>query len=272
MERLNDTQRLVTVSGQAWPGVDYFCTTRQGGVSGGTWSALNLGLHTGDDAGHVAANRQRLSLAVPGDPLWLRQVHGADVYDADRAARPANAEPPVADASITVTPGRVLAIMTADCLPVVIASTDGRALGVAHAGWRGLAAGVLENTLDALRQRAGQACAWRAWIGPAISQSRFEVGEDVRDAFVSRDAQTALFFFEKPGGSQRKWMADLPALARWRLHRAGVDDVELSGQCTFDRTDLFYSYRRDGETGRLATLAWLLDRNTLRSRDAPDLP
>ncbi len=272
MAGLNTSGLLETVSGQPWPGVDYFCTTRQGGASTGEWASFNLGLHTGDDASHVAANRQVLRAALPGDPLWLQQVHGAQVCDADTVGCDTTAQPPIADAAITTQTGRVLAIMTADCLPVVIASGDGSALGVAHAGWRGLAAGVLENTLHALRRRVPESAQWRAWIGPAIGQAWFEVGEEVREAFVGQDASTAFFFVVRPGTGGRKWLADLPGLARWRLRQAGVGDIELSGQCTHDRPERYYSYRRDGVTGRMATLAWLSGGGRLRAAPATDLP
>jgi YfiH family protein len=266
MGKLTQTGLLTTVSGLAWPGVDYFCTTRMGGASKGHWAAFNLGQHVSDDPGHVAANRQLLRAALPGDPLWLEQVHGAQVFDAD-TLRPGQAPetPPVADAAITARQGRVLAIMTADCLPVVMACEKGTVLGVAHAGWRGLAAGVLEHTLEAMRQRAPEASRWRAWIGPSISQAHFEVGEDVYQAFVDDSKEADGFFVRRPDVPGAKWLADLPALARLRLTRAGVHDVELSGQCTYGRPELYYSYRRDATTGRIATLAWLHDS---RSRTA----
>ncbi len=246
------------VSGLPWTGVNYFCTTRQGGVSGEPWSSFNVGLHTDDDSGHVRENRRLLRARLPGEPLWLNQVHGVQVIDADQwaAAQPGRAAVPLAaDAAVTDQGNRVLAIMTADCLPVVLASVDGRALGVAHAGWRGLAAGVLEQTLLALRAKAPNSAQWRAWIGPAISQRHFEVGPDVFAAFVGQDEQAAVFFAEKTQGG--KWLADLPGLARHRLHRAGVGTIELSGYCTFSQAEMFYSYRRNSRTGRLVTVAWL---------------
>ncbi|MGB3288448.1 MAG: peptidoglycan editing factor PgeF [Burkholderiaceae bacterium] len=252
-------QTLATITGLPWKGVEYFSTTRRGGASTGPWLSLNLGLHAGDDGEHVAANRKRLGAMLPSEPVWLKQVHGADVVDADRLAGgiPGQAMErgvPVADAAVTATPGRVLAIMTADCLPVVLASATGGVLGAAHAGWRGLAAGVLENTLQAMRERAPANAQWRAWIGPAISQRHFEVGDDVHQAFVGGDPAVAVFFAEKGNG---KWLADLPSIARHRLRRAGVANIELSGQCTYGQADLYYSYRREPVTGRLATLAWL---------------
>ncbi|NYT86564.1 peptidoglycan editing factor PgeF [Pollutimonas harenae] len=246
---------LPTVSGQPWPGINYFCTTRQGGSSTGPWASFNLGAHAGDAADTVDNNRQRLRAILPGNPVWLKQVHGAQVFDADAVDEGGQGGGiPVADAAITLQANRVLAIMTADCLPVVLASVDGQALGVAHAGWRGLAAGVLENTLDALRSRLPGNTAWRAWIGPAISQSCFEVGADVYDAFVGADPGSAVYFI--PHNTDGKWLADLPGLARHRLLKANVSTIELSDQCTFNQADMYYSYRRDAATGRMATLAW----------------
>ncbi len=255
MARLNHAS-LPTVSGLPWTGVNYFCTTRQGGVSAGPWTSFNLGVHAGDARPAVEANRQRLREILPDEPIWLKQVHEAGVFDADQT--PGNhprGDVPVADAAVTSQPGRVLAIMTADCLPVVLSSVDGRALGVAHAGWRGLAAGVLENTLAALRRRLPGNMAWRAWVGPGISQRHFEVGSDVYQAFTRDDPQAAAFFAPTAAGS--KWLADLPGLARHRLYKAGVASIELSSQCTFGQADRYYSYRRDATTGRMATLAWL---------------
>lgn len=255
MEQLSQFAGLNVVTGSAWPGVSYFCTTRQGGLSQGPWSSLNVGLHTNDDPAHVAENRRRITAAL--DPVvWLWQVHGTDVYDVDNRSDASCTAPIDADALITTRSDRVLAIMTADCLPVVLGSTDGQVIGVAHAGWRGLVAGVLENTLLALQDKyVGHAKPqWRAWIGPGIGQSCFEVGDEVRRAFISTDTETSAFF--APTGQQGKWLADLSALARHRLYKMGVAQVDVSGLCTYSRADLFYSYRRDGVTGRMVTLAW----------------
>ncbi len=250
---------IVTVTGETWPGVTYFTTTRSGGVSGGRYASFNLGLHTEDDPEHVLTNRRRLNGLLPADPFWLKQVHGIEVADADGIDLDDSDAPVVADAAITIEPGRVLAIMTADCLPVVVASTDGRALGVAHAGWRGLQAGILEAMVGALRRKHCAAADWQAWIGPGISQDFFEVGMDVYTAFVNQKhpaAADAINYF-RPARSSGKWMADLPGLARNRLEHAGVRFVKLSGYCTAGENEKFYSYRRDAHTGRLATLAWL---------------
>lgn len=240
------------IQGRPWQGVRYGCSTREGGVSEGPWASLNLALHVKDDPAAVLENRRRLGALLPAEPLWLDQVHGTDVVDADTWQ--GETSPPRGDAAVTTQRGSVLAVMTADCIPVVIADTEARALGVAHAGWRGLAAGVLENTLAALTRRVPQA-SWRAWIGPCIGQPRFEVGDEVRLAFVEQDADTASCFTE--GRMPGKWQADLAALARHRLARAGVAEIEISGRCTYDRADLFFSYRREPVTGRMATVAWL---------------
>lgn len=240
------------VTGLPWAGVQYFCTTRKGGVSVAPWESFNLAQHVGDDPRCVEDNRARLRLMLPAAPLWLEQVHGCEVWDADGDVAHS---PPRADAAVTTQAGRVLAIMTADCLPVVMADERGSVLGVAHAGWRGLAAGVLENTLAAMRERASAASMWRAWIGPAISQAHFEVGDEVYEAFVGPDARLAMYFVaDRPRG---RWRADLPSIARHRLFHAGVQQIECSGRCTYADKDRFFSYRRQSCTGRQATLAWL---------------
>lgn len=263
MANLSDARLPPRVTGLPWRGVRYFCTTRAGGVSTGACATFNLGGGVNDDRDHLLENRRRLRIALPADPLWLKQVHGTQVADADRPW----AAVPTADAAVTACAGRVLAILTADCLPVVMADTQGRVLGVAHAGWRGLAAGVLEQTLRGLRERLPGAVAWRAWVGPGIGQRHFEVGADVHAAFVGQDPAAAMFFVAKhePG----KWLADLPGLARHRLHAAGVGHIELSGYCTYGEPERFYSYRREKDAGRIATVAWLQD----DARGAPsDLP
>lgn len=241
----------------------YFCTTRDGGSSQRPFNTLNLATHVGDALPLVQANRRTLASAVGRMPVWLEQVHGTGVYDADLDLCHSDSVqqlPIVADASVTSVPGRVLAILTADCLPVVIADDEGRAVGVAHAGWRGLAAGVLETTLKTLKHRLPPGAVLRAWIGPAISQSVFEVGEDVYTAFCDADPDTKAWFVARvPCGASvaPKWLADLPGLARHRLLRAGVSYVECSGWCTVRNPDLFFSYRAQGRTGRMATVAWI---------------
>ena len=249
MERL--IHGLPVITGPQWPGVRYFCTTRAGGAGVAPHDTLNLGLRADDQPDTVRENRRRVRAAVPSDPLWLRQVHGAEVVDAD-GELPAE---PAADASVTATAGRVLAIMVADCLPVVITDLDGSVVGAAHAGWRGLAGGVLEHTLQRLRAKAPGARGWRAWVGPGIGPAAFEVGADVRDAFAADGAEALARFAPRPG-LPGKWLADLPALALLRLRRAGVDDAHACGLCTVSDPARFFSYRRDGVTGRMALLAW----------------
>lgn len=253
-------------TGPTWPGVRAFCSERAGGVSLPPYAGLNLGIHVGDDPQAVAENRARLRACLPAEPCWLDQVHGIEVFDADAASVDRELDdgnglshPPRADAAITTTRDRVLAILTADCLPVVIVDETSTVLGVAHAGWRGLAAGVLESTLARMTQATTHAPPrWRAWIGPAIGPQAFEVGADVRDAFLADDAGNADCFVVRPD-VVGKWLANLPELAARRLRRAGVTQVELSGRCTVSEPARYFSYRRDGTTGRIATLAWLAD-------------
>ncbi|SDF95489.1 peptidoglycan editing factor PgeF [Dyella sp. 333MFSha] len=228
-------------------GVGAVVATRNGpGVSVGPYGRFNLGLRSGDAPEAVAANRAALlpALGLPEAPLWLRQVHGVDVADAPGA----HGEEPVADAAIARGPGRVLAILTADCLPVLFSSTDGETIGAAHAGWRGLAAGVLEHTVARMDADGVQ-----AWLGPAIGAASYEVGEEVRAAFVDSDpGAEAAFTPTRPG----HWRCDLYVLARRRLSRAGVTNVSGGGFDTF-RDDRLYSYRRDGAaSGRFASLIW----------------
>jgi len=238
------------IDGPGWSGVRCFCTTREGGAGRPPFDTLNLGLRAGDDPATVHENRRRLRALLPAEPLWLTQVHGAGVLDADVPNDTLEA-----DAAVTAARGRVLAIMVADCLPVAIADARGRVLGAAHAGWRGLAAGVLERTVERLRARCPDGD-WVAWIGPGIGPTAFEVGEDVRQAFTGPDREAAAAFAPYPG-RPGKWLADLPALAGRRLRAAGVARVQASGLCTASDPGRFFSYRRDGATGRMALLAWL---------------
>jgi len=237
-----------------------FQTIRAGGVSAGAFGlaagrpgGLNLGAHVGDAPEAVAENRARLAAAVPGPVRWLQQVHGCAVHDAD--APWAADGPPVADAAITCRPGTVLAIMTADCLPVLLADTRGDGVGIAHAGWRGLAAGVIEATVDALRARVGGRAELVAWLGPAIGPRAFEVGEDVRLAFRDADAAAQQAFV--PGPAQGKWFADLYALARIRLAGRGIVRVAGGDRCTVEDVERCYSHRRDRRSGRMASLVWI---------------
>ena len=217
------------------------CTLRSGGVSTGPYASLNLGAHVGDDQDRVHANRREFVAAcnLPAEPAWLTQVHGAAV-----SVEPDSGDE--ADAALSRTPGTVCAVLVADCLPVLLVSDDRREVAAAHAGWRGLAAGVLENTVSAFEAPAE---AVSAWLGPAISQDRFEVGDEVRAAFLSADAGAGECFRPNAAG---RWQADLYALARRRLRSAGVHRVSGGGFCTAGDAGRFFSYRRDGQCGRMA--------------------
>jgi len=187
-----------------------------------------------------------LRLHLPSDPVWLRQVHGTRCIVAEDAT--AGVE---ADAGVSFRPGTVCAVLTADCLPVLFCDVGGTVVAAAHAGWRGLAAGVLEAAVAAMRRPAGEIL---AWLGPAIGPAAFEVGDEVRAAFVARDAAAAAAFVPHGAG---KWLCDLDALARQRLAALGLRRIDGGGLCTASDADRFYSYRRDGATGRMASLVWL---------------
>jgi YfiH family protein len=264
----------------AWnvsPRVRALVTTRDGGVSEapfGRWQdgvdlpgGLNLGMKSGDDLAAVAANRARLlKLAGVSEAAWLEQIHGAVIVRAEDvlAQAHANGTPTRADASVTDRPGTVCVVMVADCMPVLFCDEAGRAVGAAHAGWRGLAAGIVEQTAQRVAELAGvEVGALHAYLGPSIGPDAFEVGADVRDAFMNgvgaaqRDA-TANAFVEHPH-NPGKYLADLPALARLRLQRLGVTRIVGGDLCTVTQRERFYSYRRDRETGRMAALIWLDD-------------
>lgn len=267
----------------AWPappGVHALTTLRgPAGASGAPFDRFNLGLRCGDDPAAPSRNRTLLreGLALPSGPRWLRQVHGTGVVRLDASAaattpvgaasaaiavaaepsgsrlKPLLQEEPEADAAVTSEAGVVLAILTADCLPVVLAADDGGEVAAAHAGWRGLSAGVLEATVAAMRSSPERLL---AWLGPAAGPQAYEVGEDVRAAFVDRDPLAAeAFAATRPG----HWHVDLYALARQRLAGAGLraDRVHGGGLCTIGDAARFYSHRRDARTGRMATLAWI---------------
>lgn len=233
-----------------WPlpdGVRLAWTQRSGGVSQAPFDSFNLAHHVGDDAAAVDANRQQLLTSLPGcsDIRWLSQVHGTDVKDVCLSQ---NGEP--ADAAIASEPGLAACVMTADCLPVFFWQQDGRQVAIAHAGWRGLAGGVLANTLAQFDDPAQVHCG----LGPAIGPTAFEVGADVVEAFSGWPlCETA---FQQTAKSD-KWLADLPALAAAWLRHAGVATVHQSKECTFQQADDYYSYRRDGRTGRMANLIWI---------------
>lgn len=225
------------------------------GIAGGGEGGLNLGVHCGDDAALVQINRARLREQLPSEPFWLRQVHGTTVHYC--GAPPAPGEPEVtADAAVTDVPGVVLAVLTADCLPVLLADAGRAVVGIAHAGWRGLAGGVIEQTITRMLQRGARREGIVAHLGPAIGQGAFEVGEDVVAAFNGdADADAGECF--KQGAAPGKWQADLYALARVRLARAGVTEISGGTHCTHGEPARFYSYRRDAMTGRMGSFIWI---------------
>ena len=246
--------RLLPVVWNAPGNVGALMSTRQGGTSRGAYDSLNLGDRVGDDPAAVAANRERWSgLMWPARPLWLRQVHGAVVVEASTALRAADS--PQADGCWTREPGVACVVQVADCLPVLMAAANGRAVGAAHAGWRGLAAGVLERTAEAVAQAAGcELEALSCWFGPCIGPRQFEVGADVLQAFGAAEH----FFTPRPrSDGQPRWLADLPGLAKQRLQALGVHRVAGGHWCTVETPSDFFSFRRDGVTGRMAAAVWL---------------
>jgi len=221
---------------------------------------MNLSLNCGDDPCAVLKNREILRAALPADPQWLKQEHGVTVFShpctkSDAVVRgPGEPVSPVgvpsADAQVTSRPGQICAVLTADCLPVLFCNKTGTRVAAAHAGWRGLAAGVLENTVQAMGDPAGELL---AWLGPAIGADAYEVGDDVMSAFLNQD-ENAAGCFARHGD---RWLFDLFAMARQRLERAGVEHVSGGTYCTYRESERFFSYRRDGVTGRMASLVWL---------------
>lgn len=247
---------------QAPSSVQAFVTTRNGGISRGAAASLDVGgARDGDDAA-IAENRRRIGAWLPAPPVWLEQVHGAAVVTVERGNADAlRAAPARADALVTRLADRPLAIRVADCIPVLLGTRSGDVIGAAHAGWRGLAAGVVEATLEAMRAPPRQIV---AWLGPAIGASAFEVGDDVRDAFVAGDAGAFAHFAPHRDG---KWLCDLRALARRRLTGAGVTTIDADTSCTHAERARFFSYRRDGPTGRIAAFIW---RTRAAERAGPD--
>lgn len=231
-----------------WPapaGVKALQTTRTGGVSDGKYASLNLGDHVKDNPLHVAHNRQLLSPVLPSEPIWLQQVHGIRVIDAGTSSCLETA-----DASFTTLKEVVCVTMTADCLPVLLCDEAGTAVAAIHAGWRSLCDGVIEATVKTMPVEAGQLM---AWLGPAVGPDAFEVGGEVREQFIAQDAQAETAF--RPHGE--KWLGDLYAIARQRLQALGIEHIYGGGRCTYSEEDTFFSFRRDGDTGRMATLIWL---------------
>ncbi len=250
-------------------------TTRSGGISSAPYHSLNLGTHVGDAPLVVARNRNALNTLLPSEPVWLEQVHGTRVANADAA----NCRE-IADACIATQRGAVCVVMTADCLPILLCDTQGTVVAAVHAGWKGLAAGVIEATVSAMqttthenlsrknlaRENAAQSLQLMAWLGPAISQTAFEVGAEVREIFVAQNPDATAAFTPSPHqkedlaeelGAPKKFHADLYALARLRLQALGITQIYGGNRCTYRESDTFFSYRRDGVTGRMATFIWL---------------
>ena len=232
-----------------WPAparVKAFITTRAGGISRAPYDSFNLGDHVGDAPGDVASNRALLSVYLPTAPVWVCQVHGTNVVVAD------NVESVVeADAAHTAKPGIVCAVLTADCLPVLICDRNGSQVAAVHAGWRGLSQSIIERTIAAMRVPPPELL---VYLGPAIGPSRYEVGDDVRDEFLKDDPDAITAFLPT---ANDKWLANLYELAQLRLRRLGVEDIYGGDCCTFEDAERFFSFRRDGKTGRMAALIWL---------------
>jgi len=244
-----------------WPapnGIHAMVTLRTNGHSVGAYASLNLGDHIGDDPNAVLLNRQALQAALPSAPIWMRQVHGTSV-SSPSSRLDQSLLLPEADAAITDRPNAVLAVLTADCMPVFFCSKDGKHIGVAHAGWRGLCAGILENTLGALMSESQglPPSAFMTWLGPAIGPNHFEVGQDVLEAFASRGFQLGPDTFDPIPSKPNKYLANLPLLARQALKKAGVEQIYGGDLCTYSDSNRFFSYRRDGVSGRFASLIWI---------------
>lgn len=235
-----------------WPIPDHvkaLTTLRSGGISSGVYASLNLAAHVGDNEPAVAENRARLidAACLPAMPVWLKQIHGANVVEAT-----SNAPGMTADASFTGRDAVVCAVLTADCLPVLLYDRCRNRIAAIHAGWRGLAAGVIEAAINTMASRGEDLL---AWLGPAIGSQAFEVGGNVREIFTAHDAASEADF--RPSYNAGRWFADIYGLARRRLRATGVPQICGGGLCTFTDAERFYSYRRDGATGRMATLIWM---------------
>jgi YfiH family protein len=238
-------EHLIVPDWPAPPGVHALQTTRLGGVSLPPYDSLNLGMHVGDDPLAVASNRHSLSRWLPSEPVWLEQVHGTAVLLAEGASCH-----PLADACVTRKKNTVCVVMTADCLPVLLCDQAGTVVGVAHAGWRGLADGVIEATVKVM---AAAGTELMAWLGPAIGPNAFEVGAEVREAFLAHDPASGSAFTPRAG----KYLADIYGLARQRLRATGITKIHGGGFSTHGDRERFFSYRRDGRTGRMGTFIWL---------------
>ena len=249
---MNLSEHLIIPDWPAPANVRAMQTTRQGGISISPYDSLNLGRHVGDSSLAVEQNRMRLASLFPSEPVWLEQVHGIAVADADSAACIPQADACIARRGVCV-------VMTADCLPILLCDKAGTVVGAAHAGWRGLAAGVIEATVAAMNVAPENLM---AWLGPAISQPAFEVGADVYAAFVNADSAAASAFApshlkEEGGGEGDKYQADIYALAKRHLNALGIKEIYGGDRCTYRESELFFSYRRSGQTGRMGSFIWL---------------
>lgn len=238
-----------------WPApanVRALSTTRNGGVSSGPWTSLNLGDHCGDNPDDVRVNRNRLASVLPGEPLWMRQVHGREVFECGVSG----GSLPEADAAITSASGQVLAILTADCLPVLLCDEAGRRIGAVHAGWRGLAAGVIEAAVTKMDIRPHRLI---AWLGPCIGKDAYEVGNDVLEAFANYSGPVRTNLLESFSSDGQRLCLNLAGAARAILAGLGIERIYGAEFCTYDNPDRFFSYRRDGVTGRMANLIWRVE-------------
>ncbi len=242
-------QNIISPDWPAPTNVVGFTTTRQFGVSEGCYQAFNLAHHVGDDSQAVDANRQLLREQLPSDPCWLDQVHTDIVMPAEIWQ-----SPPKADASFTHQTNRVCIVMTADCLPVLICDKAGKSVAAVHAGWRSLVKGIIPKTIKAMQTAPADLL---VWFGPSICQDCFEVGPEVFEQFVAAEACHAQAF--KPSSRDNHYLADLTQIARQQCERLGITATYGGEYCTYERDELFYSYRRDGQTGRLASLIWIAD-------------
>ncbi len=247
--------QIITPDWPAAKNIHAFCTTRKSPeqnktqVKGAAYADFNLALHVDDNPEQVNVNRQQLLkyYKLPTEPVWLNQVHGCQVIEVPHSHSPS---PPTADAAFTRTAEQLCTVMTADCLPLLICNRRGNKVAAAHAGWRGLAAGVIETSVAQFNEKPTELL---VWLGPAIGAEVFEVGSEVRDIFINKQAQSAAAFKENRAGY---YLADIYQLARLRLQSMGIDAVYGGEYCTFTDVDHFYSYRRDGTTGRQASLIW----------------
>jgi len=242
-----------------WPAPNHvhsLLTTRQGGISNAPYESLNLGEHVGDQPSRVLANRQILKKYLPAEPIWLKQIHSNKVSTPNTRVSISTLE---ADAAVTNVPNEVLAIMTADCLPVLFSNLDGSVIGAAHAGWRGLCDGILENTVSEMLKLSHHSVAadLLAWMGPAIGPTAFEVGEDVLERFQKTGLHEIQTCFLPIANTPGKYLADIYQLARDRLKAAGIKSISGGDFCTVNDGERFFSYRRDGVTGRFASLIWI---------------